>query len=61
MLADSNLRCLQSGLSSSKEKYKVNCEGGETIRANIQTKLGNKAFNDVSFKRSNCGGIARKC
>ena len=54
MLTKSNLRSLQSGLSSSKEKDGVNCEDAETIGANIETKLHNKAFNDISFKKSNC-------
>ena len=54
VLTNSNLRSLQSGLSSSKEKDGVNCEDAETIGANIQTKLDNKAFNDIYFKKSNC-------
>ena len=54
VLTNSNLRSLQSGLSSSKEKDGVNCEDAETIGANIQTRLDNKAFNDISFKKSNC-------
>ena len=54
MLTNSNLRSLQSGLNSSKEKDGVNCEDAEMIGANIQTKLDNKAFNDTSFKKSNC-------
>ena len=54
VLTNSNLRSLQSGLSLSKEKDGVNCEDAETIGANIQTKLDNKAFNDISFKKSNC-------
>ena len=54
MLTNSNLRSLQSGLSSSKEKDGVNCEDAETIGAKIQTRLDNKAFNDISFKKSNC-------
>ena len=54
MLTNSNLRSLQAGLSLSKEKDGVNCEDAETIGANIQTKLDNKAFNDISFKKSNC-------
>ena len=50
-----NKNCQESwGLSSSKEKDKVNCEDAETIGANIKTKLGNKPFNNISFKRSNC-------
>ena len=53
MLTDSNQKSLQSGLSSSKEKDKVNCEDTETIGANTKTKLDNKPFNDISFKRSN--------
>ena len=53
VLTNSNLRYLQSGLSSSKEKDGVNCEDAETIGANIQAKLDNKAIN-VSFKKSNC-------
>ena len=54
VLTNSNVRYLQSGLSSSKEKDGVNCEDAEAIGANIQTKLDNKAFNDISFKKSNC-------
>ena len=54
MLTDSDLTCLKSGLSLSKEKDKINCEGAETIGANIQTKLDSKAFNDILFKKSNC-------
>ena len=54
VLTNSNLRSLQSGLSSSKEKDGVNCEDAETIGAKIQTRLDNKAFNDISFKKSNC-------
>ena len=53
VLTNSNLRSLQSGLSLSKEKDGVNCEDAETIGANIQTELDNKAINDVSFKKSN--------
>ena len=53
MLTDSDLTCLKSGLSLSKEKDKINCEGAETIGANIQTKLDSKAFN-ILFKKSNC-------
>ena len=54
VLTNSNLRSLQSGLNSSKEKDGVNCEDAETIGANIPTKLANKAFNDIPFKKSNC-------
>ena len=59
VLINSNLR--SSGLNSSREKDGVNRENAETITANMQTKLENKAFN-ISFKRSNCyyfGGIAK--
>ena len=51
---DPNLRCLQSGLCSSKENDKVNCENAEVTGANIHTELDNKYFNDISFKRSDC-------
>ena len=51
VLTNSNLKSLQSGLSSSKEKDGVNCEDAETIGASMQTKLDNKAFNDICFKR----------
>ena len=51
---DPNLPCLQSGLCSSKENDKVNCENAEVSGANIQKKLENKYFNDISFKRSDC-------
>ena len=50
VLTNSNVRYLQSGLSSSKEKDGVNCEDAETFGANIQTKLDNKAFNDIAKK-----------
>ena len=52
MLTNSNLRSLQSGLRSSKEKDGIICEDDETIGANIQTKLDSKTFNDISFKKS---------
>ena len=52
VLANSNLRSLQSGLRSSKEKDGIICEDAETIGANIQTKLDSKTFNDISFKKS---------
>ena len=45
------LTCLQSGLSSSKEKDKVNCEDVETIGANRQTNRQNRQ--NISFRRSN--------
>ena len=54
VLTNSNLRSLQSGLSSSKEKDGANCKDAEMIGANIQTNLDNKAFNDMSFKKLNC-------
>ena len=54
VLTKSNLRSLQSGLSSSKEKDGVNCEDAKTIGANLQTKLDKQAFNGISFKKSNC-------
>ena len=38
LLTNSNLRSLQSGSSSSKEKDGVNCEDAETSGANIQKK-----------------------
>ena len=37
VLTNSNLRSLQSGLSSSKEKDGVNCEDAEMIGVNIQS------------------------
>ena len=52
VLTNSNLRSLQSGLRSSKEKDGIICEDAETIGANIQTKLDSKTFNDISFKKS---------
>ena len=54
VLTGSNLRSLQSRLSSSKEKDKANCKDVEKIAANMQTKLDNKAFIDISFTSSNC-------
>ena len=50
VLSNSNLRSLQPGLILSKEKDGVNCEDAETFGANIQTKLDNKAFNDIAKK-----------
>ena len=52
VLTNSNLRSLQSGLRSSKDKDGIICEDAETIGANIQTKLDSKTFNDISFKKS---------
>ena len=52
VLTNSNLRSLQSGLRSSKEKDGIICEDAETIGANMQTKLDSKTFNDISFKKS---------
>ena len=52
VLTNSNLRSLQSGLRSSKEKDGIIYEDAETIGANMQTKLDSKTFNDISFKKS---------